>query len=98
MGDLGHRDRRSSRSGTRDELQRPIVVDDTLYVQRGEDDYSLLQLDPETFEPIGPPLVGPLDSVVGIVGDGKGELVAVTGWDGITRSSTPPRALSSAAR
>ena len=70
--------------GTRDELQRPIVVDDTLYVQRGVADFSLLQLDPDTFEPVGPPLVESLFTISEIAGDGRGELVAVTGLDGVT--------------
>jgi WD40 repeat protein len=47
-------------------------------------DFSLLQLDPDTFEPVGPPIVESLFPISEIAGDGRGELVAVTGLDGVT--------------
>jgi len=45
----------------------------------------LLQLDPDTLAPIGPPLVAPFFWLSSLVGNGRGDLVAVSGWNGFTR-------------
>jgi serine/threonine protein kinase len=72
-------------NGPYDELLLPRFGGGTLYAERSIDDFTVLQLDPVTYEQVGPPLVGSRVPVGSYVEDGAGELVARSDFEGTTR-------------
>ena len=71
--------------GGYDELLNPRIAGNTLYAERGIDDFTVVQLDPVTHEPVGPPLVGSGTTIASYVENGAGTLVARSTFDGTTR-------------
>ena len=72
-------------AGTAHELINPRFGGDTLYAERELGDFSVVQLDPVSHEPVGPPLTGSVVTYGSYVESGDGTLVARSTFDGTTR-------------